>query len=177
MHEELPPRPLSPYGASKLAAEGYCSSYAASYGLRTISLRFSNVYGPHSAHKKSVVAAFMKALRTGASPVVYGDGQQTRDFVFARDLADGIILALGHHTSGTFQLGAGTPTSLVELLEIAQQVCGYRPALTHRRAKRGEVRHTYCDISKAQKELGYRPETSLLEGCAETWNWFSGQPA
>ena len=94
VHEEMAPRPASPYGAAKASAEAYCSAFAASYGLDAVSLRFSNVYGPLSFHKGSVVAAFMRRILDDQPLVVYGDGSQTRDYVFVEDLCDGIVVAL-----------------------------------------------------------------------------------
>ena len=94
------PRPTSPYGASKLAGEAYCSAFAGSYGLPTVALRFSNVYGPYSYHKGSVVAAFCKRALAGEPLVVYGDGTQTRDFVFVDDLCRGIAAAVTDGGSG-----------------------------------------------------------------------------
>lgn len=175
VHENLPPSPLSPYGASKLAAEGYCSAYAASYGFRAISLRFSNVYGPHCAHKGSVVAAFMKAIRSGTPPAIYGDGTQTRDYIFARDLADGIICALDYPGSDVFQLGSGVPIPLTELVRILEQISGAEIVPSFEDFRQGEIRHTFCDVSKARAELKFTATTSLEDGCAATWEWFCGR--
>lgn len=114
IHEEMPPRPLSPYGASKLAGEGYCSAFWGSYGLRTVVLRFSNIYGPFSYHKGSVVAKFFRQLRAGGRLTIYGDGGQTRDFLYVDDLCHAIATAL--HADLPFgeaiQLGSGRETSI-----------------------------------------------------------------
>ena len=98
-HEKLAPRPLSPYGASKLAGEGLCSAFAGSYGLAANALRFTNVYGPFSYHKGSVVAAFMKRIMDGDPLIVYGDGSQTRDFLFVDDLCRAVIEVLDRQPS------------------------------------------------------------------------------
>ena len=172
VHEGIPPKPLSPYGASKLAAEGYCSAYSASYGFKAISLRFSNVYGPRSVHKGSVIAAFIKAIRDGKQPIIFGDGSQTRDYIFVRDLADGIIAALGHGGSGVFQLGSGFPTDLTTVVRTLESVSGQPIEPVHREFRVGEVRHTFCDVSRAREALGFVSTTSLEVGCAETWEWF-----
>ena len=114
------PRPTSPYGASKLAGEAYCSAFAGSYGLPTVALRFSNVYGPYSYHKGSVVAAFCKPALAGEPLVVYGDGSQTRDFVFVEDLCRGIAPAVTVGGTGLVaHLGSGTETTV---LEVARQI-------------------------------------------------------
>ncbi|MEM7428577.1 MAG: NAD-dependent epimerase/dehydratase family protein [Pseudomonadota bacterium] len=172
VHEAVPPGPLSPYGASKLAAEGYCSAYAGSYGFRAVSLRFSNVYGPGSLNKGSVVATFMKALLSGRPLRIFGDGTQTRDYIFVGDLADGIISALARGQSGVYQLASGTPSDLMRIVRTLADVSGRVISPEFEHFRKGEVRHTYCDISKAARELGFACTTSLEDGVALTWNWF-----
>lgn len=105
----MAPRPLSPYGASKLAVEGYCSAFAESYALRSLSLRFSNVYGPRSFRKGSVVAAFFKRILEDKPVTVYGDGTQMRDYVIVADICNGIIDGLRSGAAGVIQLGSGRP--------------------------------------------------------------------
>lgn len=172
VHEAMAPSPLSPYGASKLAVEGYCSAYAASYGMSCASLRFSNVYGPRSFHKGSVIAQFMKQLLNGEPLEIFGDGSQTRDYVHARDLADGIIAALASNVSGPIQLGTGAPTSLNRILVLLNEVTGLRPEIRYREFRPGEVRKTYCSIDRARGLIGYNPVIPLRDGIAETWEWF-----
>ena len=174
VREDMPPRPASPYGASKASVEAYCSAFAESYGLRSVSLRFSNVYGPMSFHKGSVVAAFMRRLLDGAPLVVYGDGSQTRDYVFADDLCEGVVAAMTAGRSGVFQLGSGTATALTRLIEEIAAVAGpgYRPEVRYEPFRAGEVRHNWTDVSKAREQLGWTPRTPLPEGLARTWAWF-----
>lgn len=172
VHEGMAPNPMSPYGASKLAVEGYCSAYAASYGMRCASLRFSNVYGPRSFHKGSVVAAFMKNILNGQPLEVYGDGSQTRDYVFVEDLCDGILGALTGGASGPIQLGTGRPTSITELIATLKQVAGSDAVVIHHAFRAGEVLHTYCQIDRARAMIGYDPSTTLADGLARTWTWF-----
>ncbi|WP_206599318.1 NAD-dependent epimerase/dehydratase family protein [Methyloceanibacter stevinii] len=112
INEDIAAKPASPYGASKLAGEGYCWAYAQSYGLKAASLRFSNIYGPNSRRKSSVVAAFIKNIRETGAVTVYGDGTQTRDYLFVEDLTDGIVRAIEASAAGTYQLGFGKPTSV-----------------------------------------------------------------
>ena len=177
VHEEMVPRPASPYGAAKASAEAYCSAFAASYGLDAVSLRFSNVYGPLSFHKGSVVAAFMRRILDDAPLVVYGDGSQTRDYVFVEDLCDGIVKALTSGASGTFQLGSGVGTSLNRLIERIAAVVGpdYQPEVRHEPFRDGEIRHTWADVTKAREGLGWTPRTALPAGLARTWDWFHAQ--
>lgn len=174
VHERMAPNPSSPYGASKLAVEGYCSAFFDAYGLSTASVRFSNVYGPRSIHKGSVVAAFFRRIRRGECLTIYGDGTQQRDYVYTSDLAEGIRLALESDVVGPYQLGTGIPTTLNELTDMMQSIVGAKvPVIVdHVDFRAGEVRNTYCDISKARAELGYEPSTGLVDGLTATWDWF-----
>lgn len=176
VNEEMVPRPLSPYGAAKLAVEGYCSAFAASYGLKPVSLRFSNVYGPRSFHKGSVVAAFMKRILAGEPLTVYGDGEQTRDYVFIDDLCRGIVAGLDCREAGVYQLGSGAPLSVNGLIEAMAAVVAPRRIEVHFAPPRaGEVLKTWCDISHARKVLGFTPSMPLAEGLERTWAWFLDQ--
>jgi UDP-glucose 4-epimerase len=172
VHEEMTPHPASPYGASKLAVEGYCSAFAASYGMSCVSLRFSNVYGPRSYHKGSVIAHFMKQLLNDRPLEVFGDGSQTRDFVHVRDLSDGIVAALQKRASGVLQLGTGRPTDVKEVIALLGEVSGERPDVLYREFRAGEVRHTWCKVDLARSAIGYDPHITLKEGLRDTWHWF-----
>ena len=173
VHEGIAPSPMAPYGASKLAAEGYCSAYAHSYGLSYMNLRFSNIYGKYSLNKSSVVAAFMKDIMNKGAVTVYGDGTQTRDYLYVDDLADGIIEAMHADENGTFQLGSGKPTSINELLGILWEVSPVEFTCAYEDFRVGEIRHTYCDITKARECFGYNPSTSLTSGIRLTWDWYN----
>lgn len=175
IHEEIAAKPASPYGASKLAAEGYCWAYAQSYGISAASLRFSNIYGPHSRRKGSVVAAFLKSLDDPKGAVVFGDGSQTRDYLYVSDLVQGIINAIKLGATGVYQLGAGKPTTLNELIDIIRAVTGCEFPVRYEDFRVGEIVHTYCDIRKAASDLNYAPCVNLPEGVARTWAWFQGQ--
>jgi UDP-glucose 4-epimerase len=174
VHEGMLPRPISPYGASKLAGEAYCSAFFGSYDLNTVALRFSNVYGPYSYHKGSVVAAFFRNLRQNEPIVIYGDGEQTRDFVYVGDLVKAILLADGTNTPGeVFQIASGQETSLRTLVETMQATLPelnfdirYEPART------GEVLRNYASIEKARRLLQFDPQTKLSDGLRTTWDWF-----
>lgn len=178
VHEAMVPQPASPYGASKLALEGYCSAFSQSYGMSCLALRFSNVYGPHSFHKGSAVAAFMRRILRGEPITVYGDGDQTRDFVYSQDIAQAITDALVRKdVSGVLQLGTGIETSVNRLIEILRHTVGprYPVEVKYQPARAGEIQYSYCDVSKARLELEYDPETKLADGIARTWQWFLDQ--
>jgi UDP-glucose 4-epimerase len=171
-HEGLVPRPTSPYGASKLAGEGYCSAFAGSYGLSTIALRFSNVYGPYSYHKGSVVAAFCKQAIAGEPLIVYGDGSQTRDFVFVEDLCRGIASAVTTAGSGLVaHIASGTETTV---LDLARQISDRLGEVTieHRPGRAGDVTRSVSDISLARRRFGFEPRVTLAEGLDRTVAWF-----
>lgn len=172
VHEAMVPNPIAPYGASKLAVEGLCSAWAGSYGFRAVSLRFANVYGPRSWHKGSVVATFLRRVAAGQPLVVYGDGEQTRDFVFVEDLCRGIVRALERESSGVLQLGSGVPLSVNALIAAIAEVTGRAVTVEYRPARTGEIEHTWCDVSRARAALGLACDTELHEGLARTWHWF-----
>lgn len=170
--EEMAPAPMSPYGASKLAVEGYCSAFAEAYGFPCVTLRFSNIYGPHSEHKKSVIAAFIKNILREQPLVVYGDGSQQRDYLYVGDLVSGIELALKRHLHGAYQLGYGKPTTLKTLIAILRNVSGCDFEVRHEPRRDGEVHSTWCNIGKARREIGYNAPTDLESGVRATWKWY-----
>lgn len=172
VHEGMVAAPVSPYGASKLAVEGYCSAYSASYGIRAASLRFSNVYGPRSWHKGSVIAHFIRQILNGETPIVYGDGEQTRDYVHARDLADGIVAALQSGATGPIQLGTGIGIPLNAIVAMLREISGKDFAVEYRPFRAGEIVHSWCDIGHARETLGYDPRIAVRDGLEESWRWF-----
>ena len=128
--EDKPVAPLSPYGASKAVGEAYCSAFHGAYGMHAVTVRFSNAYGPRSAHKGNVIPLFIRRLRAGEELIVYGDGEQTRDFVFCEDLADGLVRAAEADGAGgeIFQLASGIETSLNRLHRAPRRGVGHRAA-------------------------------------------------
>lgn len=174
------PRPLSPYGASKLAGEGYCSAYAGSFGLETVTLRFSNVYGPRSTHKGSVVALFIKNILAGIPLTIYGTGGQTRDFIYIEDLCNAIGRALSAEDprafGSVFQIATFRETTVNELAEQLKEIAegeGMGPVEIRYEAERaGEIRRSFSDISRARELLGYEPVHDLGTGLTRTWAWF-----
>lgn len=172
INEEIAAKPASPYGASKLAGEGYCWAYAQSYGIKATSLRFSNIYGPYSRNKASVVAAFVKDIKEKGSVTVYGDGSQTRDYLHVEDLTAGIVNAIKNEAVGVYQLGSGVPTSINQLIAIFREVSDRDFEVIYKDFRAGELLHTYCDITKAREGFGFDPKVALTEGVRSTWEWF-----
>lgn len=172
VHERMAAQPTSPYGASKLMLEGYLSAYSAAYGLRGCALRFSNIYGPRSFHKGSVVAHFYKQVLAGEPLVVYGDGSQARDFLYAGDLVEAIRRAIDSDAVGAYQLGSGRPTTVTELIDLMRTVTGRDLEVVHEDFRAGEIHRTWCEIDKARDALGFSPETGLEDGLRHTWEWF-----
>ncbi len=171
--EAMAPAPMAPYGASKLAMEGYLSAYAGAYGLHAAALRFSNIYGPGSRHKGSVIAKLFNALLADKTFTLYGDGSQVRDYLYVGDLVAGIRQAMEVGVTGTYQLGSGVPTRLSELLKDVHYITGYQEIpLAYAPFRAGEVHTTYCSITKAVNAFGFAPTTSLRDGLAATWAWF-----
>ncbi len=171
--EEKAPLPMSPYGASKLAGEGYCLAYHGSWGLGTIILRFANLYGPYSAHKDSVVAKFFKDIVATGSITIDGDGRQTRDFIYVGDLCRAVKLALESDISGeVFQIATGVETSIHQLAELVRQVVGRDIEMAQAPARQGDIDKNYSAITKAREVLGWEPKVGLEEGLEETWGWF-----
>jgi len=177
VHEGMVPRPVSPYGASKLAGEGYCSAFCRGYGLNTVALRFSNVYGPYSYHKGSVVAQFFRNAMRDEPLTVYGDGVQTRDFLYVDDLVEAVLGADRIDTPGeVFQIASGRETSVASLVELMKEVVtGPSFEVRHEAARAGEVSRNYANIEKARRMLGYEPKTELRDGLRRTWQWFLSQ--
>jgi UDP-glucose 4-epimerase len=178
IHEEMVPHPVSPYGASKLAGEGYCSAYFRTYGIETVALRFGNIYGPGSGHKNSVVAKFIKQSLNGETLEIYGDGKQTRDFIYIDDLIQAIRLAATKEGVGgeVFQIATAKETTLSELVETLVPIlneAGIKNIKVHHTAPRlGDVKRNYSDTTKARQRLGWQDWTTLSTGLKQTVDWF-----
>ena len=169
--EDAPRRPLSPYGTAKLAAEEYLATWNRLYGSSHVALRFANVYGPRQLAKLEggVVAIFMDRLRAGEGVTIFGDGEQTRDFVYVGDVVEA-ILAAGGQEAGTFNVGTGVETSVNGLFEACCAVAGVAADAAHAPARPGDVRRSVIDVSLAAETLGWRPATALAEGLRLTWS-------
>jgi len=178
IHEELPAHPVSPYGASKLAGEGYCSAYYRSFGVETVALRFGNVYGPGSGHKNSVVAKFIKQALAGETLEIYGDGKQTRDFIYIEDLVRAIQLAASKNDVGgeIFQIATNKETTvgemLEELLKVMKEVGSPDVEVVFGEKRQGDVMRNFSDTSKARDVLGWSCEVGLTHGLHDTYRSF-----
>jgi UDP-glucose 4-epimerase len=175
--EDAPRRPLAPYGTSKLSGEEYLQTYNRLHGTDHTIVRYGNVYGPRQdPHGEAgVVAIFMNRLRAGASPRIFGDGKQTRDYVFAPDVAEATLLALDH-AGGVFNVGMGREVSVLELLERIQRAAGTSVNPEFADPRPGELQRSVLDISAAERALGWRPRHDLDAGLAQTWQWISAAP-
>jgi UDP-glucose 4-epimerase len=175
VNEQSLPKPISPYGASKLAAEAYCHAFAKSYGMTTVALRFANVYGPYSGHKKGAITVFLRALHEGRPLTIYGDGKASRDFMYVDDICRGIELGLTRDVSpGTVaHLATGVETSVLELADACRRVVGLPDHPIEMLPPRpGEVDRNFATYDYAREILGFTPSVSLDEGLALTWDWY-----
>jgi UDP-glucose 4-epimerase len=172
--EDAPRRPIAPYGTSKLAAEEYLATFNRLHGTTHVSLRYGNVYGPRQdPHGEAgVVAIFFNKLRDGETPKVFGDGRQTRDYVYVGDVVRA-TLAATERDGGVYNVGTGRETSVVELLDLCQRVAGTSIEPEFAPARQGELQRNVLDPSRAVDELAWRPERSLEDGLRETWEFFS----
>jgi len=167
-------RPLAPYGVSKLAGEEYLAAFNRLYGTRHVALRYGNVYGPRQdPHGEAgVVAIFFGKLADGEAPRIFGDGSQTRDYVYAGDVARATLAAAGQD-GGVFNVGTGQETSVVELYDACRRVAGSELDAEPAPARLGELQRSVLDVSLAERELGWQPEVSLEEGLRLTWESFT----
>jgi UDP-glucose 4-epimerase len=165
-------RPLAPYGASKLCGEEYLATWNRLHGTGHVALRFGNVYGPRQEPhgEAGVVAIFMGLLHGGGTPTIYGDGSQTRDYVFVADVVRA-LLAAAEHDGGVFNVGTGTETSVVGLYDAIQRASGIVREPSFAEARLGELQRNVLDIALAGRTLGWRPELALDDGLARTWAW------
>ncbi|MHB1847142.1 MAG: NAD-dependent epimerase/dehydratase family protein [Deltaproteobacteria bacterium] len=177
--ESHPTRPVSPYGVSKAAGELYLGYYRAQHGLPYVALRYANVYGPRQdPHGEAgVVAIFAERLLRGEACTIYGDGGQTRDFVFVGDVARANVLALESSHVGPVNVGTGRETSVAELYRKMAEIGRVATAALHAPAKPGEQRRSVIDPAFAQKAIGWRPEVPLEEGLARTLDFFRSRLA
>ena len=163
-------RPLSPYGTSKLAGEAYLGTWNALHGTRHVVLRFGNVYGPRQLAKLEggVVAIFMDRLRAGENVRIFGNGEQERDFVYVGDVVDAILASIGRD-GGVYNVGTGEATSVNTLFDGIRRAGGVDAEAEYADARPGDLLRSVLDVSRAERELGWRPSTPLEEGLRLTW--------
>jgi UDP-glucose 4-epimerase len=174
--ESDPRQPLSPYGTSKLAGEEYLATWNRLHGTGHVSLRFANVYGPRQLAKLEggVVAIFLGRLRDGGPVTIFGDGDQTRDFVYVADVVAALLAAVGHG-GGVLNVGTGVGTSVNRLYEACREAAGRGGEAGHGPPRPGDLRDSALDARAAERELGWRPRESLESGLRRTWDWVAAR--
>jgi len=179
-HENLAPKPLSPYAADKLAAETYAKVFHNVYGLETVSLRYFNVYGPRQKYGpySGVISILINRLLENKPPIIYGDGEQTRDFINVKDVVEANMLALskGEAVGEVLNISTGEATTINKLTETIQKIMGktsLKPV--HAEPRPGDIKHSYGDITNARKDLEYEPKVQLERGLSELVKSYSKQ--
>lgn len=164
--------PIAPYGVSKLAGEKYLNYYSYTHGLKTTCLRYSNVYGARQDPygEAGVISIFIDKALKGEPPEIFGDGEQTRDYVHVSDIVSANLHAMKHE--GTFNIGTGVETSVNQLVTVLSELKGKEIKPVHTAERKGEVRRTVLSIEKAKTELGWSPNLSLKEGMQRTFDYF-----
>jgi len=173
--EDMPPVPLSPYAVSKLAGEYYCGVFSKLFGVKTVSLRYFNVFGPRQdpqAEYAAVIPKFITRLLKHQAPLIFGDGKQTRDFVYVTDVVKANLLAMQSNKTGIFNIGSGQSIDLNTLAHTLAEIMEVTIPPVHEKPRSGDIRDSVSDITAAKKTLGYKPGFSLDKGLAETIPWF-----
>ena len=177
-HEGMLPAPISPYALQKLIGERYAALYTKLYGLETVSLRFFNVFGPRqspASQYSGVISLFTAALLAGKAPVIYGDGEQTRDFTFVTDVARGVLLACEAPAAAVsgrvMNLARGQRISVNAIYATLERVIGTRVPARHTEPRSGDVRHSHADVTRAREAFGFEATTPVEEGLRKTVAW------
>ena len=173
--EDMKPDPKSPYAVAKLAGEYYCRVFNEIYGLKTVALRYFNVYGPRqdpSSDYAAVIPKFANRIMAGKAPIIYGDGEQTRDFTFVRDVVQANVLAMESDAIGVFNVATGTRISVNDLAGMVMGIIGNRVDCVHEEPRAGDVRDSLGDISRAHAGFGYAPRYGMEDGLKEAIGWF-----
>ena len=174
-NEEMKPLPLSPYAVSKLTGEYYCDVFSKVYNLPTIALRYFNVYGPRqdpSGDYAAVIPKFINNITKDKPPIIYGDGEQTRDFTFVNDVVQANILAAESNVRGVFNIAVGNRITINGLAEMLMKIMNRNFEITYEDCRPGDIKHSLADITKAKSHFNYTPEFDIENGLKETVKWF-----
>ena len=173
--EDMPPAPLSPYAVSKLAGEYYCNVFSELFGVKTVSLRYFNVFGPRqdpNSEYAAVIPKFITRILNNQPPLIFGDGTQTRDFIYVKDVVQANMLAMQSSVTGTFNIGSGQSTDLNTLASSLEKIMKVSLPPVYEKPRSGDIRDSVSDITAAKKALEYQTEYSLEKGLEETISWF-----
>ncbi len=176
--EHMTPNPLSPYAVSKLTAEYYCEIFTRIYALPTVSLRYFNVYGPWqdpTSEYAAVVPKFIMSVLNDKSPVIYGDGEQTRDFTFIKDVVTANILAAESSSTGIFNIAGGKRISINNLALLIIKTCNKEVVLQYQSPRDGDILHSLADVTRAEDKFNFISKFSITDGIGETIKWFQKQ--
>lgn len=169
--EDHSTQPISPYGASKLAAEAFCNAFMETFKIPVVSLRYFTVYGPRQ-RPDMAIHKFTKLIIKGEEIIIYGDGKQTRDFTFISDIIDGTIKDMESDATGVFNLGRGKNITLNELIGVIENVVGKEANKKYIEKQKGDVLDTWANIMRAKKTFDYNPKVNIKEGTKLFYNWF-----
>ncbi len=177
INENHPLNPISIYGATKIAAEQYIKTYSNLHGLKTTILRIFNAYGPRQKYNPyaGVITIFINNALNNKPLIIYGDGNQTRDFIYVKDVAKAIELAIESQTQGIFNIATGKPTTINQLASTIRELVNPKIEILHDKPRPGDIYHSYADVSKAEKELGFKAKIELREGLIETIEYMRKQ--
>jgi UDP-glucose 4-epimerase len=179
-HEEMPPNPLSPYALQKYIGEQYCRLFYQLYGLETISLRYFNIFGPKqdpNSLYSAVIPKFIDALLQGRSPIIFGDGEQSRDFTYIENVVQANLLAMSadHLHGEAINIACGKRISLNQLLDVLKEILGSKQIPIYQEPRKGDVKHSLADIRRGKKIIDYEPKVGIEAGLKKTVDFFRGQ--
>jgi UDP-glucose 4-epimerase len=173
--EDMKPNPLSPYAVTKIAGEYYCKVFQEVYGLKTVSLRYFNVFGQRqdpTSEYAAVIPKFITSILDNKSPTIYGDGEQSRDFTFVKHVVEANILAAESDATGVFNIACGRRITINKLVDMINEILGKDVKPVYAASRAGDVKHSLADISRA-KSFGYEPKSNFKDGLKETIRWFN----
>jgi len=180
--EDMAPKPISPYGVSKLAAEHYMQAFHRTYGMETVCLRYFNIFGPGQdaqSEYSAVLAKFITQMLKGEMPTIYGNGEQTRDFNFIDNCVSANLLACRANTAKVsgkvFNVAGGKQISLNETFKILKQIIGFTGEVNYQPERKGDIKHSLADISQISEAMGYAPNVDFVEGLKRTVDWYKKQ--